>query len=65
MTPTIDDKQNRTIMLIIGVLGALGGVVALMAYIDSHKHTQLKEDILRLDREIKALELYKKQNEVA
>ena len=59
---TINDKQNRHITLIIGGLAALGGVVALLGYINSRKHNKIKEEIALLDKAIKELELHEKLN---
>jgi hypothetical protein len=58
----INDKQNRYITLIIGGVAALGGVVALLGYLHSRKHTKIKEEIALLDRTIKQLELNEKLN---
>jgi|APFre7841882793_1041355.scaffolds.fasta_scaffold00126_3 hypothetical protein len=59
---TINDKQNRHITLIIGGIAALGGIVALLGYLNSRKHTKIKEEIALLDRTIKELELHDKLN---
>ena len=59
---TINDKQNRYITLVIGGLAALGGITAFIGYMNSRKHTKIKEEIALLDKTIKELELRDKMN---
>jgi hypothetical protein len=47
---------------VIGALAALGGLVALLGYLNSRKHNKIKEEIALLDRTIKQLELNEKLN---
>tara|TARA_R110000751_G_scaffold258936_4_gene358301 strand:+ start:4478 stop:4654 length:177 start_codon:yes stop_codon:yes gene_type:complete len=51
------NKISPKIWNIVGVAWALGGVVALLAYLDSRKATKLKEEVLKLDQAIKQHEL--------
>ena len=59
---TINDKQSKMINIIIGGLAALGGITAFIGYMNSRKHTKIKEEIALLDKAIKELELTEKIN---
>jgi heme O synthase-like polyprenyltransferase len=59
---TINDKQSKMINIIIGGLAALGGITAFIGYMNSRKHTKIKEEIALLDKAIKELELTEKMN---
>jgi heme O synthase-like polyprenyltransferase len=59
---TINDKQSRMINIVIGSLAALGGITAFIGYMNSRKHTKIKEEIALLDKAIKELDLKEKKN---
>jgi len=59
MEGLIVHKKNLTIVL--GVAAALGGVAALLTYIEMRKTSKLKNEVLMLDYEIKQLELITKK----
>lgn len=44
---------------IIAITWALGGVVALLTYLDNKKLKKMREDVLELDKRIKEHELAK------
>lgn len=58
----IDLLQESKIKWIIAGLGALGGIVALLIYLDQKKHNQVQKEIFELDKEIKMLQLQKLKN---
>lgn len=58
----IDLLQESKIKWIIAALGALGGVVAILVYLDQKKHNQVQKEIFALDKEIKMLQLQKLKN---
>lgn len=58
----IDLIQESKIKWIIAALGALGGVVAILVYLDQKKHNQVQKEIFALDKEIKMLQLKKLKN---
>ncbi len=50
--------------IIIGSIAALSGLVALFGYLEHRDNKDLKTSLLRLDHEIKLLELEKKKAEI-
>jgi hypothetical protein len=48
----------------IAVITALTGVVGFLAYKENLKHSKLNDEVLKLDKEIKTLELAKAKNEM-
>jgi len=42
---------------VVALAWALGGVVALLAYLDQRKSAKIREDVLLLDKQIKEHEL--------
>jgi len=58
----IDLLQESKIKWIIAGLGALGGIVALLVYLDQKKHNAVQKEIFELDKEIKMLQLEKLKN---
>jgi hypothetical protein len=54
--------QDNKIKWLIAGLGALGGIVALLVYLDQKKHNAVEKEIFELDREIKLLQLKKLKN---
>jgi hypothetical protein len=52
------------INIVIGSLAALGGITAFIGYMNSRKHTKIKEEIALLDKAIKELDLKEKKNGV-
>ncbi len=51
------NKIDPKIWNVVAISWALGGVVALLAYLDQRKATKLKEEVLKLDQKIKEHEL--------
>jgi hypothetical protein len=63
MSPVhIDLLQESKIKWLIAGLGALGGIVALLVYLDQRKHNAVEKEIFALDKEIKLLQLKKLKN---
>lgn len=58
----IDAKQERRINLVFGLVAALSGIAAILIYIDNRRHSQIQEEILALDRELKEQQLEKLRN---
>jgi len=58
----LDLLQEHKIKWLIAGLGALGGVVALLVYMDQKKHNQVEKELFALDKEIKTLQLQKLKN---
>jgi hypothetical protein len=54
--------QESKIKWLIAGLGALGGIVALLVYLDQKKHNQVQKELFALDKEIKILQLQKLKN---
>jgi hypothetical protein len=58
----IDLLQEGKIKWLIAGLGALGGIVALLVYLDQKKHNSVEKEIFELDKEIKILQLQRLKN---
>lgn len=58
----VDKKQNRLLDTIVSMVALLGGITALLAYLDNRKNRQLQERVLALDQEIKEMQLSKLKN---
>ena len=58
----IDGRQERRINLVFGLVAALSGIAAILIYIDNRRHSQIQEEILALDRELKEQQLEKLRN---
>jgi len=58
----VDLLQESKIKWLIAGLGALGGIVALLVYLDQKKHNSVEKEIFELDKEIKLLQLRKLKN---
>jgi hypothetical protein len=58
----VDLLQESKIKWLIAGLGALGGIVALLVYLDQKKHNSVEKEIFELDKEIKLLQLKKLKN---
>jgi hypothetical protein len=54
--------QEKKIKWLIASLGALGGIVALLVYLDQKKHNQVQKELFALDKEIKIMQLQKLKN---
>jgi len=59
---TIDILQEKKLKWIIAGLGALGGIVAMLVYLDQKKHNEVQKELFALDKEIKLLQLQKMKN---
>jgi hypothetical protein len=57
-----DLLQEKKIGWLIGALGVLGTIVAVIAYIDQKKHNELQKEVIELDKELKSLQLEKIKN---
>lgn len=55
-------KQQGQLGVLFGLLTALGGITAFLAYLESKKHGKIQDEIAQLDKNIKELQLYKLQN---
>lgn len=53
----IDIKQGKAISYLVAISIILSGVVGVLAYLQSKKHSKINEEVLNLDKEIKVLEL--------
>jgi hypothetical protein len=60
---TLDDRQQKSINLLIAAISALGGIALFMGYIHTKRHSKLQDEILLLDKEIKTLELANKKKQ--
>ena len=56
------DKNKLTIFL--SIAAAAGGVVAVFTYLQSRSKNALEKEVLALDKQIKQLDLLKKQQPV-
>ena len=59
---SIDLLQEGKIKWLIGGFAALGGIVAVLVYLDQKKHNDVEKEIFALDKEIKLLQLQKLKN---
>jgi hypothetical protein len=59
----IDVKQGKAISYLVAISIILSGVVGVLAYLQSKKHSKINEEVLKLDKEIKVLELALKTNQ--
>ena len=62
MATGIDLLQEKKIRFLIGALTAVGGLVALFAFLNQRKHNAVERELFQLDKEIKLLQLKKMQN---
>lgn len=60
---TIDQKQQKYINIALVGVGLIGVIVSILVYVDNKKHSKLKDDVTKLDKEIKVLELALKEKE--
>ena len=58
----VDLIQESKIKWLIAGLGALGGIVALLVYLDQKKHNSVQKEIFALDKEIKLMQLQRLKN---
>lgn len=61
-TNNISTKELISIVTGVGI--ALGGIVALLSYVNQKKHNELKKENSKLEHQIKKLQLMKLQNDV-
>lgn len=57
MNDLIKDKRIR---VALAVLAAMSGIIAIVTYLETKKTRKLREEVMTLDKEIKALELANK-----
>jgi hypothetical protein len=60
-----DRKQQIAINTIAGVVTILAAAVGLVAYFQKEKHSKINQDILKIEREIKQIELAQKKRQFA
>lgn len=58
----LSSLQEGKLKYIIAGLGALGGIVAVLVFLDQKKHNQVQRELFALDKEIKILQLQKIKN---
>jgi hypothetical protein len=51
--------KKEQLMIIIGIVSALGGMAAFFTYMESRKSRKTQEEIAELDKQIKSLQLTK------
>jgi hypothetical protein len=62
MASSIDILQEKKIRVLIGALTAVGGLVALFAFLNQRKHNAVERELFALDKQIKLLQLKKMKN---
>jgi hypothetical protein len=62
MATGVDLLQEKKIRFLIGALTAVGGLVALFAFLNQRKHNAVERELFQLDKQIKLLQLKKMQN---
>ena len=63
MMDLTDRKQQASINIMVGVITILATVVGLVAWMEQKRHNKLNDEVLKLDKEIKTLELAMKKQE--
>lgn len=63
-TPTNKLSRKELVTIITGVGVALGGIIALLNYINQRQHNEIKKENTKLENEIKRLQLTKLKNDV-
>jgi len=58
-----DRKQQATINIMVGTITLLTAIVGLVAWYENKRHNKVNNDVLKLDKEIKTLELAMKKKE--
>ncbi len=58
-----DRKQQATINVLVGVITLLTAIVGVIAWYENKKHNKINDEVLKLDKEIKTLELAIKKDE--
>jgi hypothetical protein len=62
MATGVDLLQEKKIRFLIGALTAVGGLVALFAFLNQRKHNAVERELFALDKQIKLLQLKKMKN---
>jgi uncharacterized membrane protein YidH (DUF202 family) len=60
----VDKKQQSTINIILIAVGVLTAITGILAYRENKKHNKIKEENLKVEKEIKELELALKKDEI-
>jgi hypothetical protein len=60
----VDIRQARAINILIAVITGLTALVGFLAYRENLKHSKLNDEVLKLDKEIKILELARAKNQM-
>ena len=58
----IDNKQEKRLNFLFGLIAALSGIAAIMIYVDNRRHSKVQEEILDLDKELKMLQIREIKN---
>lgn len=60
----VDKKQQSTINMILIAVGVLTAITGILAYRENKKHNKIAEENLKVEKEIKVLELALKRDEI-
>lgn len=58
----VDLFQEKKIRWLVAGLTVMGGIVAILAYVNQKKHNAVEKELFALDKEIKQLQLMKLRN---
>lgn len=60
----VDKKQQSTINMILIAVGVLTAITGILAYRENKKHNKIAEENLKVEKELKELELALKKDQV-
>ena len=60
---SVNSKQEKSLNIIFGLVAALSGLAAILIYIDNRRHSKVQEEINKLDKELKQMQIDKLKNE--
>lgn len=60
-----DRKQQVAISIMAGTVTILAAVVGFVTWIENKRHAKLNDEVLKLDMEIKKIELAQKRKQIA
>ena len=55
---------HKQLGIIIGILSAIGGLTALLVYLENRQNKLIKDQLLLLDKELKLLQIQKTKKEL-